>query len=505
MQTSIKSSLKNIFNNEYINIFIFFFCLLALTNSGYDTSEGVAHYNLAEHLIKTGQLGYDTPPSLISPDGKTYVPHEFGNTLFMLPTALLNILLEQVLSLRLSENFILRIKQFITSFNAVLYATVTATAFFGILRKGFSLSIISGFFATLSLVLTTYFWDYSRNLFDGVLCMMFLTLSFFFLINYKKDHRLNNLVICFICLGFGLITRITMILPIITSIFYLFILPKTSWKLKMKSVGIALLTLIPFVVWQSWYNNLRTGVFYLSPVQLPVYADNNALDNNIVLGLVGLLFSPGKSIFVYAPLLILSVVLFKKFYREYRKEALYVLILSILWFLLHARLRNWSGAWGWGPRFLITILPILFLPVAVNIEYIWAKRSLKIPGIILASFGFILSLSSIICNWHYRMAYANQRGMLDNSIFVWGFWNSQPVDMLKGAVGNIVRLITRSPLIKVEGASQINQYISSTINIWPNSFLAVDIPWYIVAVLVMPLLILMYLSWRNIWNLQVEN
>ena len=42
-------------------------------------------------------------------------------------------------------------------------------------------------------------------------------------------------------------------------------------------------------------------------------------------GLIGLLFSPGKSIFVYAPLLLLSVALFPAFWRKYRAAAEFIL------------------------------------------------------------------------------------------------------------------------------------------------------------------------------------
>lgn len=201
----------------------------------------------------------------------------------------------------------------------------------------------------------------------------------------------------------------------------------------------------------------------------------------------------------------MSVILFKKFYQEHKKEAIYVLTLTLLWFLLHAKLRSWYGAWGWGPRHFTSILPFMFLPFAVNVEYVWRKTALRISGIILASFGFILALSSIISNWHFRMMYAYERGLLRDDIFVWGFWNSQPVDMLKGAFGNIVRVITHAPIITIKQTySEANEYASSTINVWYNSLIYAGIPWYLVVILVVPLLILMYLSVRTILHYQSE-
>jgi hypothetical protein len=492
----------------YWSVFIFFWTLFALSNSGADNSEGLFHYRVALQIIKHGQLGFDTPQDgvfQLAPNGRIYAGHEIGNTILMLPTALLNVFLENFLSRFVSQKIIEKVQQFILSFQAGVYSALTATIFFATLRLGFSKLIRPSFIATIFLSLTTFFWTYTRNLFDGVLCTTLLTSSFFLLLRYRQTNRLLFLISCFLCLGLAFITRISMILAIIATFIYLVSLYRSSLARRLWELSLAIFTLIPFFIWQSWYNYLRTGIFYKSPVQTAVYAENNALDGNILLGLAGLLISPGKSLFIYAPLLILSVILFKKFYQEHKKEAIYVLTLTLLWFLLHAKLRSWYGAWGWGPRHFTSILPFMFLPFAVNVEYVWRKTALRISGIILASFGFILALSSIISNWHFRMMYAYERGLLRDDIFVWGFWNSQPVDMLKGAFGNIVRVITHAPIITIKQTySEANEYASSTINVWYNSLIYAGIPWYLVVILVVPLLILMYLSVRTILHYQSE-
>jgi hypothetical protein len=489
-------------NLVYFSVFTFFLALFALTNSGFDNSEGLFHYEVAVQIIKHGKLGFDTLPEgifVVAPNGRAYGGHEIGNTLFMLPTAFINVLLENAFSRFVSQDTIVKLQQFILSFQAGVYSAFTATIFFAILRTGFSQAVISSFVATLCLALTTFFWTYSRNLFDGVLCHTLLTLSLFLLLRYRKNNNSWVLFGCFICLGFAFITRISMILAILVSFGYLMSLHRSSLAIRVRELLLATLTLVPFFLWQSWYNYLRTGIFYKSAVQTSIYAENNALDGNIFVGITGFLLSPGKSIFIYAPLLILSVLLFRKFYREHRKEAIYIAALTILWFFLHARLRSWYGAWGWGPRHFITILPILFLPFAVNLEYILKKTTLKIFAIILASFGFLLALSSIISNWHFRIMYAQERGLFEDKVFIWSFWNSQPVDMLKGAFDNIMRLLTRAPIITIRDTySEANEYASSTINVWANSFMYAGVPWYAAVLFMTPLLILMYLSMRNI-------
>jgi Dolichyl-phosphate-mannose-protein mannosyltransferase len=456
----------------YLSVFLFFWILFVLSNNGLDLSEGGYHYLTAEQIVNHGQLGFDRLPVpdgvfSIAPNGKFYLSHEIGNVLFLLPTALLNRFIKSDLTGLLGDRHAGFLSSFVVSFQAGIYCAITATIFFATLRTKFSLRIAPSFWATVCLVTTTFFWTYSRSLYDGVFCTTLLTLSFFLLVNYGVNHKILYLIGCYLALGLGLITRLSMVIAIVASFLYLW---KTSRSFKeiIARTCTGLLVLLPFVVWQGWYNHLRTGLFYLSPVQTSQYATNNALDGNLLIGLTGLLFSPGKSIVVYAPLLILSLLLFKKFYRRYPNEALYILVLSTLWFLLHARLRSWYGAWGWGPRHFITILPLLFLPFAVYIPYIWKKKSLRRLAIPLGSFGFALAIASLISDYHLRIEYSIQNKTFDDTQFVWGFWNNQAIDMLKGAWMNLVRIATHAPIPKLAKDYTMIEQSSNTINIWIN-------------------------------------
>ncbi|MBD2777350.1 hypothetical protein [Iningainema tapete] len=489
-------------NQLYLSVFIFFWALFALTNNGIDLSEGRYHYLLAEQIIKYGRLDFDSVPPdsvfTLAPNGKYYASHEIGNTLFLLPTTAINIFIEKVLSLFTTKG-ITRIKDFIVSFQAGFYSAVCATTFFAILQTRFFLPIASCFLATLCLVFTTFFWTYSRNLFDGVLCSTLLTLSIFFLFNFRLNKNNLFLVSAFIFLGFGFITRLSIIIAIFLSLIYVITI-RGTFLLKFKRVGIATLTLIPFIIWQFWYNQIRTGVFYLSPVQTPQYVINNGLDGNLLVGVLGYLLSPGKSIFVYAPLLLLSLILFHRFYKSYRYEAIYILSIFILWLLLHGKMRSWYGAWGWGPRYFIIILPILFIPFASHIDLIIKKVFFRLIAIVLGTFGFALAISSMMSNWLVRIDYAIQNKTFDDREFVWGFWNSQSVDMLRAGLENLMRIITNSPVPEKAKIypGQI-EYVSNTINIWLN-YNGTKLPLIIRALPLIFLCFLMYIALRNIFR-----
>ncbi|MBD2102748.1 hypothetical protein H6F94_17990 [Leptolyngbya sp. FACHB-261] len=494
--------------STYLKVFIFFWSLFALTNSGFDNSEGGFHYQVAEHIIETGQLGFETSqPGIftVAPNGRTYASHEIGNTLFFLPIAWLNLTLQKLWFGSLSSEQLEIAKEFVRSFQPSFYSAITLAAFFGILRLGFAQKRIPALLATSGLALTTFFWTHTRESFDGVLCSTLLTISFLFLLRFKQQKSRLDLIIAFASLGFGFITRISMVLAIVVSIGYLVSISRPYAQTLVRNLGLALLTLVPFVVWQSWYNQLRTGIFYLSPVQTDAkYRFANALDGNLLVGLQGILASPGKSIFIYAPLLILSVLLFRKFWKNHPKEALYILVLSLAWLLLHARLRSWYGSWGWGPRHFITILPILFIPFAANIELVLRKAYLKVLALLLGSLGFVLALASMISDWHFRMVLADGKTLSDE-FFVWSLRHSQPVDMLTGVLKNLItvfKLVMHSPSVQNQNLwflnSGLKEYGSFTVNFWPNNLIFAGVAWYWIVPPVVLLIVLMFSSLRSV-------
>ena len=84
-------------------------------------------------------------------------------------------------------------------------------------------------------------------------------------------------------------------------------------------------------------------------------------------GIYGPLLSPGKGIFLYAPALLLLPWALPRFARATgRGGALLVVGIAAVAVLAHANtLIVWLGGWSWGPRFLIPIVPLLFLPLGV--------------------------------------------------------------------------------------------------------------------------------------------
>ena len=81
------------------------------------------------------------------------------------------------------------------------------------------------------------------------------------------------------------------------------------------------------------------------------------------IGLSGLLLSPGKSLFVFSPVVILGLLSLWPFARHRRRFALLVGGLIALHLAFYARVPQWDAGTSWGPRYLDFIVPLCLLPL----------------------------------------------------------------------------------------------------------------------------------------------
>src|SRR5712691_4256028 len=92
---------------EIVLTFVTLLSTFILTSSGFDTSEGGYHYQIARQIVMYGRLSLPSGgdgPLIVAPNGRVYVMHEIGNTLPLIPVAVVNQLIERRFSSRLSPN-----------------------------------------------------------------------------------------------------------------------------------------------------------------------------------------------------------------------------------------------------------------------------------------------------------------------------------------------------------------------------------------------------------------
>lgn len=109
-----------------------------------------------------------------------------------------------------------------------------------------------------------------------------------------------------------------------------------------------------------WMFGKLTGGYGAVGVVQPFF-----FSGSVLVGIAGLLVSPGKGLFVFSPFLLFLPVLFRRSLadRPYRTLTLCLAVGVVLQVLLYAR-TDWRAGYSWGPRFLTDMTPILIWMLA---------------------------------------------------------------------------------------------------------------------------------------------
>lgn len=134
--------------------------------------------------------------------------------------------------------------------------------------------------------------------------------------------------------------------------------PRLKLPLLIMSIGVSLgalyLAAQSGVIHRMVYN-FQGRVLYAPPSQ-----------EERLTALHGFLLSPGKSIFVYTPVFLACFVSLAWFWREHRREAVLcgLMALAFLSGYVYTDAHVWWAGLGWGPRFLVPVVPFLGITLA---------------------------------------------------------------------------------------------------------------------------------------------
>ena len=159
----------------------------------------------------------------------------------------------------------------------------------------------------------------------------------------------------------------------------------------------ALLALIPLaasVALYGWVNELKWGHW----LESPMLDERGRMRLELGTALTGFLVSPGMSIFLYSPLLLLLPVTLPRLLRTFPAETCAVVALFVSRLLFYSSYELWTGLFSCpGPRYLFTALVFLMLPLGP-----WLGRA-RAPGRAaffgLAALGAVVQLLSVIPSW----------------------------------------------------------------------------------------------------------
>jgi hypothetical protein len=161
-------------------------------------------------------------------------------------------------------------------------------------------------------------------------------------------------------------------------------------------------------------------------LESPMVAQRHGFTTPLHEGLAGFLLSPGVSLFVYSPPLLLAGLMLPSFWRERRAECVTALAASLSMLVFCAGFSHWHGLWSApGPRYLFVLTPLLLLPLGRWLDAHASRRARQALWALGAA-GLTVQLVLLLSRWSAvirGMGYveAAQRGDLS---FLWVPWRS---------------------------------------------------------------------------------
>ena len=317
------------------------------------------------------------------------------------------------------------------SVNVLLNILTALVCYRFLLLLGFDLAqSIAG---VLALLFCTTHLHYTQNMMENnYICLLTLT-GFCFQYDWLRSGSRKALLIGSGALGLNLLTRLTTGLDLITvAVFLLLVLWFENLHSGQARVGTAahagsversstnifrglrqccttyLKTAIPiyfvFLFLDRLYQFYRFGnwtttyVHYFTierHVQDPTLPANYPWTTPFHAGFLGPLISPEKSIFLFDPLIVLTILLAAMVWRHFspsvRAYAISTLLLVIAYICFYARYYEWSGNFAWGDRYVSTAAELAaFISVPLLLKF---RAQLGRPAWII---GLVLIVSSLV-------------------------------------------------------------------------------------------------------------
>jgi len=219
-------------------------------------------------------------------------------------------------------------------------------------------------------------------------------------------------------LGLNLLTRVTTGIDLIAAGIFLLVvlwfeskLDRSLWQRLIAYAKVAFPVYTVFFVIERLYSWYRFGS--LTQTYLPIFtremrAQDPSLPANfpwstpLHVGVLGALFQPEKSIFLFDPLLILALLLFLLLWRRIdavvRSYAVTSLLLLFGYIFFYARYTYWTGDFAWGDRYVSTAAEMVaMLAIPLLLKYRQNLASWVWPfGLAITAVSLVIQIASLM-------------------------------------------------------------------------------------------------------------
>jgi hypothetical protein len=325
----------------------------------------------AEAIVARGQLDipYGEGGTLTAPDGRSYSKYGIGLPLYFIPFVVAGDALSKITRLPTEEMI-----GFLISFANVPFALLALFSFAGLLRL-FGVAAAYAGLLLVGLGLGTLTWPYAVLEFSEAMQMGLLMLAV-----YGVARRSRTAIIA-AGMAFAWLVLVKLIYIVFFPAFAIYLLTRPE-ELRHRLKILAAFT-FPFIVacgFLAWLNVVRFGSAFESGYGGEARQFIFSQMGETVPKFLG---SFETGIFVYCPILILGVFGWTRFFKRRRAEAALCLAFIVANFIWATSWWAWGEGWTWwGPRLLVPVIPLWFLPAAFLFQRTQSKWRLSILALI---------------------------------------------------------------------------------------------------------------------------
>ncbi|MFH0876157.1 MAG: glycosyltransferase family 39 protein [archaeon] len=234
----------------------------------------------------------------------------------------------------------------------------------------------------------TLFFVYSTEYASRVMASFFVFLAFYLLFRAKHSSvRNRDLFLAGLFCGLSVFTEYTQAIVVVFVAIYLLTFLRDKRVLYFFLGGfiifLALISYHQFIFGGPFSTAYGTRMAHYAIDDLAYGVYGTAIPTSE--SLWGLSFSPEKGLFIYVPVSILSLLGFalvlKNRSHKYFIEMFIVALIVSGFFLYNASLGHWRANCGFGPRYLIVIMPFLMLPMIFALEKIKFRVAVLFAGL----------------------------------------------------------------------------------------------------------------------------
>jgi hypothetical protein len=271
---------------------------------------------------------------------------------------------------------------------------------------------------TLALLFCTTFLHYTQDMMENNYIFLLTLTGLAFQYEWLRSGKRSALLIGSASLGANLLTRLTTGLDLLAVALFLVLASRSALRDRTEKRGrvieyakLALPVYALFFALDRAYQFYRFGSIF--GTYIGGFAHEQRLHNPMLpstfpfetpfhVGFFGALFAPEKSIFLFDPLLVLTVILCVAAWKRFRPEIRAYLIafgaLLVAYICFYAKFTVWSGDFAWGDRYVSTAAQMVAF---ISVPLLMRHRAeiggfFAVVGVVLIVLSAVVQVSSVM-------------------------------------------------------------------------------------------------------------